>query len=432
MKNRSLNLFLFFLLATAFTAASAFAAAPWTAANNIIRNTVTVKYQDAGSNQMPDIVRTVDITVNLVPTTPTLSIATNLLVTPADQTINSAATAGYSYALTSNANGPDTYNLSAVVTTELLKGAGSTATTSVANLDLGATSVAAGVTITAAGTTAITVPSDSANDGIVNGIAVGDTVVIDGKIFVVAAAGIVDNGGTPGTSTITVNGNGTDAAVTVGMTIGEMKTFTLTVDPGTLNFGTDPPTDQTIVATVTAQNVATSGTPAVAAAAATDATTTTVTVAALTVNKYVRNVTTPVVGGATLALAGVTYYTTGVGGKPGEILEYAIEIINTGSGEAKDVRIEDPIATFTTYVSGSMKVWTGNSDPSAATLTAVDDGLANGDAGEFDTTGNGTVYIYAGTGGTDLTAGVGGTGGTIAATDPDDTKAFGVFRVTID
>lgn len=429
MKNRSSNLFLLFLLATALTTASAFAAAPWTAANNIIRNTVTVKYQDAGSNQMPDIVRTVDITVNLVPTTPTLSIATDLLATPADQTINSSATAVYNYALTSNANGPDTYNLSTLVTTEMAKVGLTTSTTTLSDtsLDLGATSVASAVTIAAAGTTTITVPSDSASDEIVNGIEVGDTVVIDGKIFVVAAAGIIDNGGTPGTSTITVTGNGTAAALTVGMTIGEMKIFTLTVDPGTVDFGTDPPTNQTIVATVTARDAA------AIADAATDATTTTVTVAALTVNKYVRNVTTPVVGGgATLALAGVTYYTTGVGGKPDETLEYAIEIINTGSGEAKDVRIEDPIATFTTYVASSMKVWTGNTDPNAATLTAVDDGLANGDAGEFDTTGNGTAYIYAGTGGTDLTAGVGGTGGTIEATDPDDTKAFGVFRVTID
>lgn len=57
---------------------------------------------------------------------------------------------------------------------------------------------------------------------------------------------------------------------------------------------------------------------------------------------------------------------------PGDVLEYRINVVNTGQGEATDVRVDDPIPDRTRYVPGSLKV-----DGRPATDAAGDD------AGEF-------------------------------------------------
>lgn len=379
-----------------------------TAANTTVRNTVYVDYADAAAVVQPQISAEVDVVVQLVAATPSIS-------APVDQTIAPSSTATYSYTVFSNANGPDSYN----ITTPLVESGGlsaSTAAPSVTPVTLGATTIVSAIAIPATTNTAITVPSDTTSDASVNSIIAGDTVVINGVVCSVVS--LVDNG-TPLTgaitnSTLTVN-CASAVAATVGMVVGERRSFTVLVDPN----GFVPPGPETVTVTTTVRDAAN------AQPAATDVTITTVE-QLLSVVKYVRNVTTPVVGGgSTLTIGGSTYYTTGVLGVPGDTLEYLVEVTNTsGSNNATDTVISDPIPAFTTFSATGFAVINN-----ALTITAATAAEDN-DAGEVQ---SGTVYLYPGstTHGDDTDGGTGnlnGDGGTVAA----GLKAYGRFRVSID
>lgn len=390
-----------------------------TAANHKIRNTVTVRYDDSQGTVQTAVTSSTDVTVNLVPAIPTLS-------APADisNKVPSDLNAVYTYTITTNANGPDDYNL----TEQSLNadaGVAGEATAFGANpINLGASTVASAGNIAAAGNTVITVPADSVNDGAVNGIVATDVVVINGQVFTVDSVDDSNGGTASATSTITVQGNGNLTAIAIGDLIKEQKNFTLTVSWATVVAASN----QTITAQIGARD---SGNVAVMA---TDTTVTTILMPSLSVTKYVANITNPVVGGGSTktvdtggGAGSITYYTTGVNGRPGDTLEYLIEIANgAGASQTTDLIIEDPIPAFTTYVAGTMRL-----DPGTAVFGALNDD-ANGvlDAGEFD---NGStpkkVYIYAGDGGEDGGGGFGdGTGGTLDA----GKTTYGVFRVTID
>lgn len=382
-----------------------------TAANAVITNTATVSYSDAGSNPQTPIQATTNVTVNLVTATPALNDPGNPAASASGVAVNRT------YTITSTANGPDDYTLSATTdapqtgvtsTVQAFRDSGDGADLASLVITLGATSVYTGTTIAAAGTTAITVPNDGVAGGGLNGLVAGDTVVVNGAVHTVNA---ITADPATGTATITLNGNGTANVVTTGMLIAERFTFISKVTP--VGTGAAPGT-----ATVTihaADGVST---------VADEPTLYTINPIALTVTKYVANLTTPVVGGgSTVTLGGVTYYSSGVNGFPGQTLEYVIGIVNGATAaQATNVVISDPIPAFTTYVASSMKVdTTGNNSWDGG----IADGDANGDAGEANGT---TVYIYAGTGGTDGAAGFGnGTGGTLATS----TTTYGAFRVTI-
>jgi uncharacterized repeat protein (TIGR01451 family) len=329
-----------------------------TAANTVIRNTVSVNYQDTASHAMPQVQATVDITVALVYATPTLS-------APADQSTNAGTAIGYTYTITSNANGPDTYVLTPSVTAQSAGISGSTAAAP-ASVTLGATTIATAVTIAGAGTTAITVPNDASSNASVNGIA-GGTVVINGAVYTVAS--IVDNGGTVGgTSTITVNGNGTASGLLpVGTIIGQQATFTMTVTPGTVTAAAN----QTITVTTTAKG---GGAPV----AASDVTVTTVNVATLGVTKEVsadgNTWYSGVVPPATLAIA------------PGASLYYRITVTNSGSSNATSVVITDPQPLYTTYTAGSARRATGAAVNYGAAATVLTDASAADDGYDFGVT----------------------------------------------
>lgn len=399
-------------LTAAILATGALAAAnqAWatTAADTTIRNTVTVSYADAaGTNQTP-ITAQVDVSVNLVRSIPLLS-------APVDQTTDSATNAVYSYTITSTANGVTAYNL----TTPLVQSAGisaSTATASVASVTLGATTVASAVTINAAGTTTIVVPRDNTADGSINGLVVNDWIVIGGQLFQISGVGADLNG--VGTTSITVNGNGTALVAAAGTLIAEQQSFTVTVDPGPVSAAGD----QTITTTTTATDAVDN------TYVDTDVTITTVRNVNLTVQKLVRNVTTGAAGlGAAVSFNGNDYYASGVTGNPGNTLEYLIVVSNAaGAADATAVRISDPLPPFTTYVAGSMRV-----ENSATLSAALNDSGADGDAAEF---GGTAVYFYLGTGGTDGGAGAPGTndgaGGTLTGTVPDNVSRA-LFQVTI-
>ncbi|MDF3029947.1 MAG: hypothetical protein K0R03_505 [Moraxellaceae bacterium] len=397
-------------LAAAVLAAGSLAGAgqAWanTAAEATIRNTVTVNYADAAGTAQTAITAQVDVLVNLVRSSPLLS-------APVDQTTDSATNAVYSYTITTTANGVASYNLGVSSLAQSAGISASTASTNVASVTLGATTVANSVIIAAAGTTSVTVPRDNTADGSINGLIVGDWVVIGGALFQISAVGADTNG--VGTTTITVNGNGTALNAAAGTLIAERQSFTMTVDPGPVT-GTG---DQTVTVDTTATDAVNN------TYTATDQTITTVRNVNLTVQKLVRNVTNPVVGGGTTAtVGGNTYYGTGITGNPGDTLQYLIVVTNAvGAANATSVRISDPIPPFTTYTPGSMYVENGG------TLSAaLNDSANDGDAAEF---GGTAVYFYLGAGGNDGGAGVNdGVGGTLTGTAPNNVSRA-IFSVTI-
>jgi len=392
-----------------------------TGANHIIRNTVTVNYDDTGGTPQSAITASVDVSVNLV-------VAQAILSAPVDQTTDPATTVIYSYTIASQANGPDAYNLSTLLA-ESADISGSTValrdegdTVDIASVTLGGTSVAVAGVIAAAGTTDIIVPADSANNGAINGIHATfgtHVIVINGGLFTVASVDDSNGGVANATSTITVNGNGVATPIAVGDQIGERNTILVKITPGTVT----STIDQTITVDLDVQD---SG---AVFAGITDQTITTVTVASLTVVKYVANVTNPVVGGGTTVTldtgggaGSITYYTSGVTGNPGDTLEYVIEVDNAAGGStAADVVMSDPVPAFTTYTAGTMRL-----DPGTGVFTGPADGGSDNDPGETDGT---TVYLYAGSGGTDNGPGFGnGVGGSLSG----GVTTYGSFRVTID
>ena len=377
-----------------------------TASNAEIVNTATIDYDDASGNDQTDIPASVTVTVTHVEAAPTLS-------APADDTTPSTVSVDYTYTITNNSNGLDTYNLTE---TDTANDAGITTPVpavfrdaldagDITSIDLGATSLAVDAVAT---DTTIIVPNDGTADASQNGIEVGDTINIGGELVVVTV--VTDTGA--GTDTITF-GPALAGPHAIGVQVGEVGTFIYRPTPVTSVSGD----------TVTLQVTATDG----GANSDADSTITTVTLITLTVTKYVANTTAAVVGGGStitvntgLGAGNITYYTTNVTGDPGDVLEYVIGIANAaGSGTATDVIITDPVPNFTAQ--------TGNIalDPGTGTWSNVATTADNGDFGEADAT---TVVIYAGTGGDDTAAGVGaGTGGSLAAS----TTTLGAFRVQI-
>lgn len=416
-----------FALTMVFVQGTAFAT---TAANAIISNTATVNYDDANGNAQAAVNASVDVTVNLVQATPTLS-------TPADQTTFSGTAIDYTYTITTNANGPDSYSLTANdnlpqagITANSLEirdtaGGGGSIINSVA---LAATSVATATGAIANGASLqIDVPNDGANDGTLNGFSGGETIIVDqgGSNWSFSVVSI-DNDAATGTSQMTIqNNSGGSVTLTLGMLIAEQQTFYL-YETATANADSS-----TVTNTLTAGDGVTAN--------ATDNTITTVNIVpSLTVTKYVRNITANNAGAGNcitvntgLGAGSVQYCdgtTTTVSGNPGDTLEYVIEVANGASaGEATDVVISDPVPAFTTQ--------TGNIalDPGTGTWSNVATTVDNGDFAEV---AGGSVYIYAGDGtiageGEDNAGSSGdgnGQGGRLAG----GATTRGAFRVTID
>lgn len=334
-----------------------------TAANSVITNTVTVNYKNtSGVAQTPEEA-SVDVTVQLVVTTPTLS-------EPGDDSTNYGTAKDYSYTLTSTANGSATYNLTASITgqTDITN---SSVGLSTASLTLGATTLV----VAPDGTSdTITVPYDGTNDSVVNGIAAGETVVINNVVYTVKTGGITEN---PATNLATIQMTGTVASgAGIGDIVGEQQTFTLTVTPGT-----DPTAENG--ATITVQVSA--GDSGSVAVADTDDTTTTVTVtdATLTVTKEV-------------STDGGTTFAGSASANPGDRLTYRITVTNDSSYiNAASVVITDPEPQFTTYVGGSAKTTTTGAVYGSA--TGLTDANAGDDGYDFNVTTDDTATYSFGT-----------------------------------
>ena len=333
-----------------------------TAANAVIRNTVTVNYQDAGSHNMPTVTKDLDITVALVKTPALLSAPVNIPIALGTDAV-------YNYTITSQANGPDTYTLTTNIDSQGPSISGSTATPSLASVTLGATSAAAAA---ASGDNSITIPNDSLSHtaGDVNGISNGDTIVItvSGTPHTYTVTGVTDGGTGIGTSTITISGT-FGVAIPAGVLIEEQKSFTMTVHSGTVTAAED----ETVTVTTTATNTG-SGT-------ATDQTVTTFNAPVITTNDVIKEVSATGAAGSWTSSAGTQF-------KPGDTVYYRIRVHNNGTTDAHTVKITDPQPLYTTYQPGSAKAGTGSTplDYTSGSLTALNDGNSDGDGYDFGLT----------------------------------------------
>lgn len=275
-----------------------------TPAGTVISNTATVTWT-GGSDTA-----TATVTVSFKEATPTLTLAT---VSPATS-VSEGTAMTLTYALTSQANGFDTYDLSTNIPSvpEL---SDVTPVLSAATLSLGGTSAIS--TSVAAGSTTITIPSPSAFHGLIAesapGLADGSLVVINGYNATTYAVTAIDD---TGPYSITIAGT---PVINPGDLIVEQKNFTVTFTTGTLQASF---TSGIYAVTTTAQD------DAAAQAAASVSQDITVTKAVVTFSK-VANPTTA---------------------QPGTTVTYTMTVTNAGPGTATNVVITDPIQNFTTYV----------------------------------------------------------------------------------
>lgn len=414
-----------------------------TAANAQLEAKVTVSYQDLGSNPYSGTA-SATVTVALLPVAPTLAFSSS---NPADLlTLSENQSFTIDYTITSNSNGLDTYTFSTSATspTNLTPG---TFTAPFTLSTLGATIAveAYSTTMTASGTglegdcltgggtglCTIKVANDDASDSSVNGIVATDTVVMGGNTCTVDH--VTDNGGNitdvslgTGYSEIFVNNCSATTALAVGDGLFERQTVTASLNSGSVV--TTPTQGDAYVSTTSNDSNSNTSNQV--------DTHFIVFPANLVVNKLVRNFTNAVAGSSSdpgvdgngnqligaLTVDGATFYKSGVTAKPGEVLEYAIVVVNEG-GDVQDVKMVDPLNVFTTYSAGSMRVmhegdiscgtpnaWTCSATIDTSTVASEStplDGASDGDAGKESA---GQVTIYGGIGGTDSS----GTGGTVA------------------
>lgn len=300
-----------------------------TAANTAIVNKATLTYNGSLSASS-----SVTVTVSLVPSTPNISITSG---TAAYTAANSPAVTD-SVVITSTTNGPASYTLTPSVT-------GSTNTT--APSVSGGTSVIIGASVTTgtSSTTAVRIPASGAsgNGATVNGIAVNNTIVltVNSNTYARVVTGTTDNG--DGTFSLTLDTALPAADVpAAGVQVGARTTVNLSLLPGTaVVLGT--PVTASVLATVSTAGAAN------ATASTAPANSWTTTSPSVSFQTYSRNTTTPSGSGAptsfTINTVSSNYYTTGVTGKTGDIIEYVVVATNNGGIDLTTCAITDVLPT---------------------------------------------------------------------------------------
>jgi len=356
------------------------------ASNTQIINNAQVSYNDGAAAQTAS--SSVTVTVALVQSAPTVTAGSNQTTAYTGVDTQQSNT----FTVTSTANGPDSYSLTPSNT------GATNASGSSTHVDTPASPVTLGATVTVAGstTTVINVPSDGTADSSVNGIVVGDTVVIGSDSSVVDA--ISDNA--TGTSTITLHTALASGAPAAGVLVAERQTVTVHVLSGTITTaGTSIVITNTltVASTTDASKTTTSG-----------AITDTYTNGLINFAKYVRNVTNAIVGGGnTASYGGNTYYTTGVTAKPAEVLEYLLVIANAGTGTCSAAYITDGLPV--TYVDFRTKPYSGSTAVTYVDESGTPSYLTSTSDTDAATWASPTLTVYVGTGATSSA------GGTIAA-----------------
>jgi hypothetical protein len=334
-----------------------------TSGNATIHNWVSVTYT-SGTYSPPAVTASADVTVATLASALTIT-------TPVGKTVSPGAFVTYSTAVTSNANGKDTYNLTQ--TTNVVAASVSAASGVVFNY--GAANVTSielwgGITVgaAAAGQPVLSFPGGAlTGSGLVNGskIVIGGVIYTVSSVFVGSkntAVGAASNE-TYGTITLTTN---LAAIVNAGTQIGEYKKLAYEFTAGTPTVtGTDGNYLSTLTATSTATDLA-----GATLAAATTGTTTLVQSPKLTISKNFKVVAAGTAVPATVTPA--SYTNPASGAKPGQVIEYLLTIVNTNTSAASvasGVTITDPVSSpYTNYVAGSTYSANGNT-----TLAAVAD-----------------------------------------------------------
>ena len=383
------------------------------AANARIINQATLSFDD-GSGVIQTAHASVIVTVAHVAGIPTLN-------APADGEVaylNAATPLSFGYTITAGGNGPDTYDISSIIAGQANNGVDATVGFSAsagpgetitiaggtASIDLGAT-----ITTTASTTSVLNVPADGVDDDAVNGIRVGDIVVVDGvNRTSVTAVSDPDSG----TAAITL-ADALSTAPGAGVTVLEQGAFILTITSGTIDItGTD------IVVTVDTTAVSSD-------APASDTVVATYTSGSATLTKYVRNVTSAngTTGERPFTVMTVEhdYYTGGVTGVPGDTLEYLLLVDNPGSSPVTDCTIEDELPTeFVSFASDAY----GSDEVVYVDMTAGNEVRFTQDPGDDPATldvNGADLTVHVGTGATSADA------GDVAG----NTSVFIVYQVTI-
>jgi hypothetical protein len=381
-----------------------------TAADATIRSTVTLSYDQS----VTDLTDFVDVEVNLVEATPTLSFTPSVGIT-SDQTDTLA------FLISANSNGPDTYNVilnpaplceTDAATCAAFNGANggeisftgaalaSGTGTAVATVVLNATSYVSGAFTLCSGTSGsgcvLTVPNDNDADSDINDLVAGNTVVFGSNNAVCTIGVVVDNGGAASfgaTSTMELFDCSVIPVAAAGQVIGQQKTFDLVFDPDFVGSVILPSGDneENIDIAVEVRD------DAAAAAAATQTPNISVTQnLTLTIEKYVKNITTP---SGTCAIAapetGATnppadaanFCTVGTTADPGDVLEYLIVVANGAGSTTSNLEVSEPIADFVNYTASSIKTIKATD---AAWVNQTD--AASDDIAEF-VDPNITVYV---------------------------------------
>ena len=377
-----------------------------TAANTQIINNASMSYND-GTSPKTAVAIPVKVTVSLVQGQPTVTKG------PDQTTVYTGPNTPLTNTFTiiaSNTNGPDTYSLTPAITATL------NATGSSVALSSPASPVLLGASVTLAGSTAtvLNVPADDNSvDSQVNGVAVGDWIVVNGDSANPRQVSAISDPAT-GTATITVSPALTAGAPTAGLLVAEQKTVSVTVNSGTITTA-----GQSIQ--ITKHLTITSTTDLTKTAVTTDITDT-YTSGLATLAKYVRNHTVlpAMIGtGAKYTYNLIDYWPSGITAKPGEVLEYILVANNSGTGSVSASAITDTLPT--TYVTLKTGDYTGSTDFTyynesnvASYLTAA----AGDDAATFASP---SLTINVGTGATSAL------GGTIASS----ATVRALYRVTV-
>ena len=393
-----------------------------TSAGTVLRNSVTVNYDDAAGTPQPAETDSVDVTVNLVP-------AVTWGAAPPDQTTNSNSPlpGAYIITLTNGGNGSDSFAITDNTVDAGTCSAGSLSAESfgfITPVTLGATVSSGAATFNSPlpGQSTIPVSNLVAADFILD-----DRVIIGGNPYVVVSASADGNGTTP--DSLVVTGDATTDVAGAGVQIGEQIDFSYggSGNAGTMSVATATGCahNHELVATGSDQSALGNG-------QATDTVNgwqTFVVFSALSVDKFVRN--TGANGNPSslpdASYAGNDYWIAGVSGKPGDILEYLVVMTNSSAGKATDVVFNDTLPSFTLYVGNSTAVDT-NGDGTFDTTAGGEDETA-ADGGIIVQSGS-SLTVYAGINGDDSVP----TGGEILAPVlPATTVVSAVrYQVTID
>lgn len=345
------------LLTALPVALSAIASHASTAANTAIVNNALLTYNGGLTAQS-----SVTVIVSLVPAQP------NVTITSASGNYTGVNTMALSntVTVTSTANGPALYTVTPAVA--------SSTNTSVPSVTGGA-SITLGATVTAGpGTaTSITVPAPvggatTANSP-VNNIGVGTIIVftINGHTYTQAvtstAYNLANNTFTISWATTSPLASGDVAGNVIGLQVGERQQIILTAAPGTVTvLGT------VITSTITANVTATNFPAGSATTSPGDSWSSTP--PTISFQKYSRNVTNPFIGTGTphtnAAIEGNTgagslpYYTGGVYGKTGDVIEYVVEASNSSASllDLTTCAISDTIPT--SYVTDLLSPYNGS------------------------------------------------------------------------